>query len=326
MRADRDKRARDPHRRGHPAVRDPHRRGREAVRDPARRGRPRGRRSCGPRPSGRRDPAGRGRGPGDRDGLPGDPRRAARTRRCSSTSTSRCCRRSPRATPTRCGSCRARSARRSRAWASVGAARGRPSIAEDAPRPAHRVDPAPRDEPAKLAGSGRLADAEVRQGRTQPCSRRSPTQPRRRSRTPQLVSAVERARPCRAHPGRPAARPAPPAPPASRPRAGGAARRRAIVLAGLAAGTINAVVGSGTLITFPTLLALGVPPVIANVSNTIGLVPGSFAGAWGYRRELAGQRAPSCSARGDLRARRRSPGRCCCSRSPSRRSRRSCRR
>ncbi|MDP3891289.1 sulfite exporter TauE/SafE family protein [Nocardioides sp.] len=63
----------------------------------------------------------------------------------------------------------------------------------------------------------------------------------------------------------------------------------AIALAGLAAGTINTVVGSGTLITFPTLLAFGVPPVTANVSNTIGLVPGSVSGAIGYRRELAGQ-------------------------------------
>jgi uncharacterized membrane protein YfcA len=63
-----------------------------------------------------------------------------------------------------------------------------------------------------------------------------------------------------------------------------------ILLAGLAAGAMNAVVGSGTLITFPTLLALGYPPVVANVSNTVGLAPGSFAGAWGYRRELAGQR------------------------------------
>jgi uncharacterized membrane protein YfcA len=64
----------------------------------------------------------------------------------------------------------------------------------------------------------------------------------------------------------------------------------AILLAGVGAGTINAVVGSGTLITFPTLLAFGYPPVTANVSNSIGLVPGSVAGAWGYRRELAGQR------------------------------------
>lgn len=59
----------------------------------------------------------------------------------------------------------------------------------------------------------------------------------------------------------------------------------------MAAGTINTVVGSGTLITFPTLLAFGVPPVTANVSNTIGLVPGSVSGAIGYRRELRGQRS-----------------------------------
>ena len=64
----------------------------------------------------------------------------------------------------------------------------------------------------------------------------------------------------------------------------------AVALAGIGAGTINTVVGSGTLITFPVLLSLGVPPVTANVSNTIGLVPGTFSGAYGYRRELAGQR------------------------------------
>jgi uncharacterized membrane protein YfcA len=64
----------------------------------------------------------------------------------------------------------------------------------------------------------------------------------------------------------------------------------AIALAGLAAGAINTVVGSGTLITFPVLLAFGYAPVTANVSNTIGLVPGSVSGAVGYRRELAGQR------------------------------------
>ena len=64
-----------------------------------------------------------------------------------------------------------------------------------------------------------------------------------------------------------------------------------VALAGVAAGTINTVVGSGTLITFPTLLAFGVPPVTANVSNTVGLVPGSMSGVVGYRRELAGQGA-----------------------------------
>lgn len=62
-----------------------------------------------------------------------------------------------------------------------------------------------------------------------------------------------------------------------------------VFFGGMAAGAINTVVGSGTLITFPVLLAVGYSPVVANVSNTIGLVPGSLAGAWGYRRELAGQ-------------------------------------
>lgn len=60
----------------------------------------------------------------------------------------------------------------------------------------------------------------------------------------------------------------------------------AIILAGLAAGTINTIVGSGTLVTFPTLLFFGHPPVAANVSNSLGLVPGGMAGAWGYRHEL----------------------------------------
>jgi uncharacterized protein len=67
-------------------------------------------------------------------------------------------------------------------------------------------------------------------------------------------------------------------------------RALAIFAAGLAAGTINTVVGSGTLITFPTLLAFGYPPVLANVSNNVGLVPGVASGVVGYRAELAGQR------------------------------------
>ena len=64
-----------------------------------------------------------------------------------------------------------------------------------------------------------------------------------------------------------------------------------IFIAAVWAGGINTVVGSGTLVTFPTLLALGYPPVLANVSNNIGLVPGSLSGTVGYRAELAGQRA-----------------------------------
>ncbi|HEX5407640.1 MAG TPA: sulfite exporter TauE/SafE family protein [Pseudonocardiaceae bacterium] len=63
----------------------------------------------------------------------------------------------------------------------------------------------------------------------------------------------------------------------------------AVAAAGIAAGTINTVVGSGTLITFPVLLAVGLPPLTANVSNGLGLVPGSLFGAIGYRDELAGQ-------------------------------------
>ena len=62
-----------------------------------------------------------------------------------------------------------------------------------------------------------------------------------------------------------------------------------VLVAGLAAGTINTIVGSGTLITFPALLAAGLPPVAANISNTIGILFGSVSGVWGYRRELAGQ-------------------------------------
>ena len=64
-----------------------------------------------------------------------------------------------------------------------------------------------------------------------------------------------------------------------------------IALAGGAAGFVNTLAGSGTLITFPTLLAFGVPPVTANVSNNIGLVPGSVSGVVGWREELVGQRA-----------------------------------
>jgi uncharacterized protein len=64
----------------------------------------------------------------------------------------------------------------------------------------------------------------------------------------------------------------------------------AVAAAGFAAGGINAVVGSGTLVTFPVLLAVGLPPVTATVSNSLGLVAGNLTGAIGYRRELAGQR------------------------------------
>ncbi|WP_181767546.1 sulfite exporter TauE/SafE family protein [Streptomyces albidus (ex Kaewkla and Franco 2022)] len=64
----------------------------------------------------------------------------------------------------------------------------------------------------------------------------------------------------------------------------------AVCVAGIGAGALNTIVGTGTLLTFPVLLAVGVPPVTANVSNALGLVPGSVSGAIGYRRELSGQR------------------------------------
>ena len=97
-----------------------------------------------------------------------------------------------------------------------------------------------------------------------------------------------------------------------------------IIAAGMAAGTINTIVGSGSLITFPTLLLLGYPPLVANVSNTVGLVPGTISGAIGYRRELHGQRArarPLLIAGG---ARRPDRGRRCCSSSRPARSPGSC--
>jgi uncharacterized membrane protein YfcA len=63
-----------------------------------------------------------------------------------------------------------------------------------------------------------------------------------------------------------------------------------VLLAGVWAGAINTLVGSGSLVTFPVLLAVGYPPLTANISNNLGIVPGSVSGAYGFRRELRGQR------------------------------------
>jgi uncharacterized protein len=63
-----------------------------------------------------------------------------------------------------------------------------------------------------------------------------------------------------------------------------------VLVAGVWAGGINTLVGSGSLVTFPVLLAVGYPPLTANISNNLGVVPGSISGAYGYRRELRGQR------------------------------------
>jgi uncharacterized membrane protein YfcA len=54
-----------------------------------------------------------------------------------------------------------------------------------------------------------------------------------------------------------------------------------------AAGAVNSVAGGGTFFSFPALLAVGVPPVVANASNSVALWPGSLTGAWAYRRELS---------------------------------------
>ena len=83
--------------------------------------------------------------------------------------------------------------------------------------------------------------------------------------------------------------------------------------AGVLAGAVNAVVGSGSLITFPTLLAVGYAPVTANVSNTVGLVFGGISGAWGYRRELRGQRRADAGWRAARRSARWSAASSCSS-------------
>ena len=98
-----------------------------------------------------------------------------------------------------------------------------------------------------------------------------------------------------------------------------------VVLAGIGAGTINTIVGSGTLITFPTLLLLGIPPITANISNNIGLVPGSLTGSIGYRRELVGAAPDAAPAGADVLPRRGASARRCCSCSTPSCSARSCR-
>lgn len=62
-----------------------------------------------------------------------------------------------------------------------------------------------------------------------------------------------------------------------------------LVLAGFVAGAINAAAGGGSLITFPALIAAGYPPLIANVTNNVAVLPGYVTGAWGYRSNLRGQ-------------------------------------
>lgn len=63
-----------------------------------------------------------------------------------------------------------------------------------------------------------------------------------------------------------------------------------LAAAGVGAGVVNAIAGGGTLLTFPALLAVGLPPVTANATNTLALWPGQIASAWAYRRHLGDER------------------------------------
>lgn len=65
----------------------------------------------------------------------------------------------------------------------------------------------------------------------------------------------------------------------------------ALAGAGVVAGTVNTIAGAGSLLTFPALLAAGLPPLSANVTNCLGMVPGGISGAYGMRDQLQGQRA-----------------------------------
>ena len=62
------------------------------------------------------------------------------------------------------------------------------------------------------------------------------------------------------------------------------------LLAGMASGFLNVVAGGGTLIVFPTLVALGLSPLVANVTAAVGVFPGSLAGSWTYRKILKEQK------------------------------------
>lgn len=64
----------------------------------------------------------------------------------------------------------------------------------------------------------------------------------------------------------------------------------AVAAAGLVAGAVNAIAGAGSLLTFPVLVAVGLTPLSANVTNSIGVVPGNLAGTYGFRHQLSGQR------------------------------------
>ena len=64
------------------------------------------------------------------------------------------------------------------------------------------------------------------------------------------------------------------------------AEQLAVLAAGLGAGVLTSTVGVASLLSFPVLLAVGLPPVVANASNTVGMTPAGLSGSFGYRREL----------------------------------------
>jgi uncharacterized protein len=61
-----------------------------------------------------------------------------------------------------------------------------------------------------------------------------------------------------------------------------------LFVASILAGAVNSIAGGGTLLSFPAAVAIGMPPIVANATNAVALVPGSMAAAWTYRRHLAG--------------------------------------
>lgn len=71
----------------------------------------------------------------------------------------------------------------------------------------------------------------------------------------------------------------------------GPAQTALVFAAALGAGAVNAVAGGGTLLTFPVLVGIGLPSIVANATSSVGLVPGALAGAFGYRRNLADVRS-----------------------------------
>jgi uncharacterized protein len=69
----------------------------------------------------------------------------------------------------------------------------------------------------------------------------------------------------------------------------------AVLVAGVGAGVLSSTLGVASLLSFPVLVAVGLPPVVANASNTVGLAPGAISGSWGYRHQLREQPAATAA-------------------------------